>query len=474
MKRTLLTLFISLSLLNLVAQPKKTAAGISGPLVDDRVELLSIASRLAEYDEYSNDINKQYVQDIHAYFDKYKDHPLIKYLRMVRDTNEIGFDAVAGMAIHVGHAPGFKPLVTFTADVPDKRWGAAPALKCAALMAQFYQDTHFADFFKAHQALYDTAVAHYNLIYRQLDISWYPAYYGIAPRGSFNIVLGPANGGANYGPKVVYPDGHEESYAIIGLWKFTDDGKPNFNDADYLPTLIHEFNHSYVNYLIEQHRQQFQSAGEKIFAAAGAKMQRMAYGNWKTMLDEALVRASVIRYMIDHQMSADKVNRETQQQLYIGFVWIDKLVDLLGTYESDRKTYPTLDSFMPKLVEFYTSVGQNINQIQADYSKSLAHVSTIEPSINKDTTVSPGLTQIKVTFDKALAGKGVSINYGPSGRDHYPIAKFIGYTDDNKAILLQLALKPKTSYEFVLTGLSFKTPDGHPLESYLVSFKTGE
>jgi hypothetical protein len=474
MKRTLLTLFISISLLNLVAQPKKTVAGISGPLVDDRVELLSIASRLAEYDEYINDINKQYVQDIHAYFDKYKDHPLVKYLRMVRDTNDIGFDAVAGMSIHVGHAPGFKPLVTFTADVPEKRWGAAPALKCAALMAQFYHDTHFAEFFKAHQAMYDTAVSRFNLVYRQLDLSWYPAYYGIPPRGSFDIVLGLGNGGANYGPKVVYPDGREESYAVMGCWKFDNDGKPSFDDADYLPTLIHEFNHSYVNYLIEQHRQQFQSAGEKIFAAAGAKMQRMAYGNWKTMLDEALVRASVIRYMIDHQMSPDKINRETQLQLYSGFVWIDKLVDLLAAYESDRKTYPTLDSFMPKLVEFYTSVGQNINQIQADYSKTLVHVTALDPAINKDTTVSPALTQIKVSFDKALAGKGMSINYGPSGKEHFPGIKLIGYTDDNKAILLQLTLKPKTSYEFVLTGLSFKTPDGHPLESYLVSFKTGE
>ncbi|HZY37841.1 MAG TPA: DUF4932 domain-containing protein [Mucilaginibacter sp.] len=473
MKRTFLTLLISLSFFNLFAQ-SKAAAGISGPLVDDRVELLSIASRLAEYDEYSDDANKLYVQDIHTRFDKYKDHPLVKYLRMVRDTNSIGFDAVATMSIHVGHAPGFKPLVTFTADVPDKRWGAGAALKCDSLMAQFYQDTHFAEFFKAHQTMYDTAVSRFNLVYRQLDLSWYPAYYGIPPRGSFNIVLGFGNGGANYGPKVVYPDGHEESYAIMGCWKFDNDGKPSFDDVDYLPTLIHEFNHSYVNYLIEQHRRQFQSAGEKIYAAVGPKMQRLAYANWKTMLDEALVRASVIRYMIDHQMSQDKIDHETQQQLYIGFVWIDKLVDLLGAYESDRKTYPTLDSFMPKLVEFYTSVAGNMNQILADYSKSMVHVTAIEPALSKDSTVSPGLTQIKVYFDKALVGKGMSINYGPAGKEHYPGIKSVSYTDDKKAILLQFMLKPKTTYEFVLTGLSFKTPDGHPLESYLVSFKTGE
>ena len=98
----------------------------------------------------------------------------------------------------------------------------------------------------------------------------------------------------------------------------------------------------------------------------------------------------------------------------------------------------------------------------------------MEPAINNDTTVSAGLTQIKVSFDKALSGKGMSINYGKLGREHFPGIKLIGYTDDNKAILLQLNLKPNTSYQFVLTGLAFKTPEGHPLENYLVSFKTGE
>lgn len=474
MKHTIITILISLTFVNLFAKSQKPVSGISGPLVDDRVELLSIAARLAEYDEYSNDANKQYVQDIHAWFDQYKDHPLVKYMRMVRDTNEIGFDAVAAMSIHVGHAPDFKPLVPFSQDVPENRWGAKAALKCASLMAQFYHDTRFGDFFKAHQAIYDTTVAHFNVVYRQLDLSWYPAYYGIAPRGTFNIVLGLGNGGANYGPKVIYPDGHEESYAIMGCWKFADDGKPNFNDADYLPTLIHEFNHSYVNYLIEQHRQQFEASGQIIYTAVGDKMKRLAYGNWKTMMDEALVRASVIRYMIDHQMGQDKINRETQLELYLGFVWIDKLVDLLGTYEEDRKTYRTLDSFIPKIAAFYTSIGDNINQIQADYAKTQVHVTAMEPAINNDTTVSAGLTQIKVSFDKALSGKGMSINYGKLGREHFPGIKLIGYTDDNKAILLQLNLKPNTSYQFVLTGLAFKTPEGHPLENYLVSFKTGE
>ncbi|WP_369803590.1 DUF4932 domain-containing protein [Mucilaginibacter sp. MD40] len=46
--------------------------------MDERVELVCIAARLAEFEEYTNEYDKSYVQDIHQYFDKFKNHPLIK------------------------------------------------------------------------------------------------------------------------------------------------------------------------------------------------------------------------------------------------------------------------------------------------------------------------------------------------------------------------------------------------------------
>lgn len=36
-----------------------------------------------------------------------------------------------------------------------------------------------------------------------------------------------------------------------------------------------------------------------------------------------------------------------------GFLWTDKLSDLLGGYEQQRDKYPDLESFFPKVVEFF-------------------------------------------------------------------------------------------------------------------------
>ncbi|MFC3354953.1 DUF4932 domain-containing protein [Sphingobacterium zeae] len=56
------------------------------------------------------------------------------------------------------------------------------------------------------------------------------------------------------------------------------------------------------------------------------KMNRQAYGSWQTMLNEALVRAAVIKYQKDHNFSAEEISKETNGQLDRGFLWIEKLV----------------------------------------------------------------------------------------------------------------------------------------------------
>jgi hypothetical protein len=456
------------------SQTGKPIMGIKAPIVDERVELISIAARLAGYREYNMSENKRYVQDIHQYFDQYKDHSLIQYMREIRETNSLGYNQVAAMAIHLTPVPDLKPIVEFTDDVPDPRWGLKTALKFDTLLKRFYNDTHFDQFFKAHQSMYKVAAFQFDSLYRQLDLNWYHQYYGVKPRGTFNIVIGLSNGEANYGPKVIHPDGEEDLYAIMGAWKFNDSGIPSFTGADYLPILVHEFNHSFVNYLTDENKGRLQASATIIYQAVSNKMQRLAYGSWQPMMSEALVRASVIKYLQSHYRDSTIAIKEFQIQRAAGFIWIQQLVDLLGQYEADRKSYPTLESFMPRIIEFYATLSENIDKLMSDYKNKQPHVISFEPALNGDTTIQPTLKQLKVYFDKPLSGKGISINYGKLGKDHYPGVKLLGYTDSNKTILLQVDLKPGTNYDFILTGQSFTTIDGYPLENYEVTFKTNK
>jgi hypothetical protein len=361
MKRTLLIVLSLLIVQVLAGQIKKTTLTLTPPAVDQRVELVSIAARLAGYQEYSSDRYKAYALDIHTYFDKYQQHPLISYMREIRHSHAISYDAVMAMAVHLTPAPDLIPVVEFNRIAPEPRWGKAAALRFATLLQQFYKDTNAAAFFTNQQSRYQQAGLHFSKAIQPLDVSWFYRFYGAEPNSSFTVVIGLGNGGANYASTVDQRNGKNIQYAILGTWKFDQQGEPLYDSSVYLPGLIHEFNHAFVNELTTKYANELHIAGKILYQSDTVKMQQQGYGDWKVMLNESLVKSALIRYQMQHHFTPAMVNREIETQVSKGFVWIKKLTSLLGMYENNRQRYPTLDSFMPQLVKFYNITANNIN-----------------------------------------------------------------------------------------------------------------
>ncbi|MGE5611359.1 MAG: DUF4932 domain-containing protein, partial [Bacillota bacterium] len=119
-----------------------------------------------------------------------------------------------------------------------------------------------------------------------------------------------------------------------------------------LPTVIHEFCHSYANPLIEKHATALEPAGSTIFPKVKQLMVRQAYDNWQTMLIESLVRVCVVRYRYATEGSFAAL-AEITEQTSRGFAWTGSLSKLLTDYEQHRDQYPTLDSFMPRIIAFF-------------------------------------------------------------------------------------------------------------------------
>src|SRR5687767_4194998 len=101
-------MFVALLFSCLQASPQQAKTFAIKPVVDERVELLGIVFRLAGNDEYSTEHFKSYVADIHAHFDRFKNHPLIPFTRRIAGKNRIGFDAVMFMAIHLSDPPALQ------------------------------------------------------------------------------------------------------------------------------------------------------------------------------------------------------------------------------------------------------------------------------------------------------------------------------------------------------------------------------
>lgn len=464
-------ILITLLCLSLVVNGQ--AIKISKPKVDLRVELLSIVFRLAGSNEYNSNDNSFYVERIHNHFDKFKNHKLVNYAKQLRENNGIGYDAVMSLAVALDSVPGLNPITPFSKNIPDERWSAATASKFVELLKLFYKEADCKSFFDSNKDYYTTAENEFYSLFKKIDFAWYQNFYGKAPNENFKIVIGIGNGGNNFGPHFDLPDKSRNVYAIIGAYTFDNNNTPTFEEDNYLPTLIHEFNHSFVNYLTENYKEKLERSGQIIFEKEKAKMKRQAYGSWETMINEATVRAAVIKYLAAHHTDTTKTDSELKRQLANGFVWMKELVELLNQYESKRNSYPTLQSFMPEIVSFYSSVASNIDVYETNYLKNCAKVVTTVP-IEKNETVSPSTTEIIFNFSKKLDGVRYFFGPGPKGIEHYPKPIAFKFLNNNTTIVITVELKPNTEYQVNMIGGRMRTHDGYTVQDHVLNFKTGE
>lgn len=440
------------------------------PRTDKRIELLSIVFRLAGNQEYSSGKFKSYVDAIQAHFASFKDHELIRFTKQIGAKNGIGYDAVMTMAIHIDST--LTPLVPFSNSIPDKRWGKENALTFLKLLKQFYTDANCETFFKTNSPLYQTIEHKFNPLYTRIDFNWFQSFYGGVPNENFTIIIGVGNGHGNYGPSVTYTNGKREVYAIMGVWDTDSTGVPLFKDEDYLPLLIHEFNHSFVNHLIEQYKSQLSGSGSKLYTIVKRSMQKQAYGDWKTMLQESVVRASVINYMQSHHYDSSIIQKETHQQLNRSFLWINELCKELNTYKSLRSNYPTLESYMPRLINAFQYYAQNSNALVKEVESKRPHIISIKEFNNHSQKVSPQQTTITFSFDKPMR-ESYSFDKGPKGQNALPQVNKIHFTDE-KTLIMDVKLEPKKTYQFMATGYGLISKEGLALTEYLVQFKTGK
>ena len=441
---------------------------IEKPKVDKRIELLSIVFRLAGNNEYNSTQFKLYTDKIEQHFSPYKNHELIQFAKKLREEHGVSYDAVMSMAIHINE--NLNPRTEFAESSLEKRWSVDNAETFIELLKSFYKEAQCELFFKDNEKLYQEVGEKFFPIYENLDLDWYSSFYGKAPSEKFIIKVALGNGGGNYGIAYQNPNGEKEVYAIMGAGLTDSLGMVIFETNTYFPTLLHEFNHSFVNPLLNNNKEPFRNSGEKIFEILEYEMRSQAYGYWEIILNEALVRASVIKYFIDHGYDKPEIDKMLNEELSRGFLWIKELVVELEKYDAQRNSYPTLENYMSNLAEAYKTFEQIVTHFDAHRPK----VESIEEFNNGDQNVDANLKTITINFDTQLLGQGYSINYGAKGRQAIPIFNKASYANDNKTVVIEVQLEPNKEYQLVLTGRNFKTSEGIPLKSYEVNFKTAE
>jgi hypothetical protein len=443
-------------------------------VVDPRVELMSVIFRLAGSPEYNMPNSASpYADDVEAHFGPFKEHAVVQTARRLRRERGVSDDAVMSMAVHVTDTTTLAERIPFDEPPPrlDRRWRPEAARQFLDDARAFVRDSDFNGFVADHRAFYAQAAARLRKEVERHDyLEWFDRFFGERRGAKFTAIVGLLNGGGNYGVGVRFPDGTEEITPVIGAYQFDEAGLPVFGRG-IDETIVHELCHSYTNPFVDAFADQLEPAGTAIFPHRADIMNRQAYGNWKTMMYESLVRASTVRFTLDHEGPA-AARKEINYHEGRGFTWMAELAELLGTYQRNRDEYPTLDAFMPQVVEMFNGVAARIAEEDEQRAADAPQVVWMNPP-NGATGADPDLAAITIVFDRAMSDGSWSV---VGGGPHFPETTGPpSYDEDRRVFTLPVRLKPAWTYHFMLNSsqyTAFRSADGVPLEPVEVTFTT--
>lgn len=80
------------------------------------------------------------------------------------------------------------------------------------------------------------------------------------------------------------------------------------------------------------------------------------------MINESLVRASVICYMLDKEYKPEEIKNELLDQVQRNFRWMPELVCLLRKYEKKQSKYDNFENFYPNIIDFFKEYAKKENK----------------------------------------------------------------------------------------------------------------
>ena len=344
---------IILALLALVVMTMQAHVDVE---VSETVELMSILSRTAGWDPYHMDMGGQYTEDVEAWFSPYENHPIIGYYNEFMQNYAQGFNDPMYLATAFG-IEGQRVKLLCPKDCLEPHWQAADMDEFIDKLNQFYTDTRFHEFYQQHLPFYQQVMNEYkNNVMKYFNQDWYAPFYGTNPEESFRVIIGFTNGAQNYGFAHQFPGQPKENISVCSYW-VTPNGGFEYdaeNGRQASPTLVHEFNHSFVNPLqeIEKNAVLLGDIPQRLLEKEFFHMtQVQRYGQGSIVFNESVVRAAVIIYMMENGYSPEEVQAELESNISYGFTWLPELVTAMRYYNKHRSKYPTLNDFYPEIAK---------------------------------------------------------------------------------------------------------------------------
>lgn len=162
---------------------------------------------------------------------------------------------------------------------------------------------------------------------------------------------------------------------------------------------------------------------------------------------------------------------------YIGYEICERYYQKSANKQEAIRQLIELDFFNEKEVEAIVDGSglfpKTLQAMWKDYEKKRPLVVSVKP-FQETNTVKPGLVRIAVHFSEPMDTTFRGFDVGPKGEAYvYEFRRIIGWTEDRKTFSYEVMVKPKQSYQFLITN-AFRNSQGIRLQPFLVEFQSGE
>ncbi len=319
------------------------------PRFSETVEMMCLIFRLAGANEYNQCRVPSIAESADKYFASMTDHQAVRLARSYRQTG-ISYDAVTGFANQLifdgeGHII-FDPDYLLGSNGGFNRWTDQQKADMLAAINDFYVESKFHDWFVSTKSMQDKAIQLFKGTC-DLDYGWFDTFFGKNEKITSRIILSFLIGPNNNGISLKRADG---TYLLTPTFgSFSENSGTLRFDGD-MGLVVHEFSHPHCNPHIDAHWESMSDMASKLFSMVQIPMSFQAYGNPKTMMYETFVRATTIRYLLNHYGSSQK-EAYIQAEENKAFLLVRSLVDALEQRETHQADYPTMDDFMPEFIK---------------------------------------------------------------------------------------------------------------------------
>ena len=485
MKQSLLTVVCLLSCMVCPAETvfsdsryeNRLGNGVS-VIVDERIELVSIAFRLAGAMEYVNDRVPEYMAEIDSCFAPYTDHELFTFIRKAREEYNFAYSIPAKSALMLDLSGG---RVRISRDWEiEKEFDSADDLYCwtedlfreyVDLLDDFYRESGFHEFFLSHKDFYTTTVERNTDIPSRVDMSWFERFYG-EPAVGVDLYMGLCNGNSNYSIfDVMHRKDWDGRLAIVIGATDGGDGIPVMLEQHFV-AIIHEIAHYYTNPLTDMYYPQMEDSMKAIFPHIKEAMAGIGYGHVETVAGEWINELFTLAYLkacFESGRCLFSYQYNVAHDEESGYIWMGRAMGFMENFLADRTLYPTVKEFMPQIVAFTNELPEKWDTIAAEFENRHPYVTDIYPAGG---VIPEGVSIVRIRFSEPML-EGIQGLMRIEGYEMLPFDFKASCWEDERTFVIKLGpLEPGMTYGVGLNkGMFYDSDLVSFAEDYKIVFK---